>query len=81
MSQINSIDANRYEIKSSADVSRLVSKFAGQGKSNKVIWLALIGVFIDAYDLTTLSFGIDQVVQEFSLTPVMTGVVASDSVA
>ncbi len=77
MSQINSIDANRYEIKSSADVSRLVSKFAGQGKSNKVIWLALIGVFIDAYDLTTLSFGIDQVVQEFSLTPVMTGVVAS----
>ncbi|MEX7494750.1 MFS transporter, partial [Acinetobacter baumannii] len=45
--------------------------------SNKVIWLALIGVFIDAYDLTTLSFGIEQVISEFSLSPVMTGVVAS----
>jgi hypothetical protein len=39
--------------------------------------LALIGVFIDAYDLTTLSFGIEQVISEVSLSPVMTGVVAS----
>lgn len=41
---------HRYEIKSPDDVSQLISKFAGKGKSNKVIWLALIGVFIDAYD-------------------------------
>ncbi|MCU4441909.1 MFS transporter [Acinetobacter pittii] len=68
---------HRYEIKSPDDVSQLISKFAGKGKSNKVIWLALIGVFIDAYDLTTLSFGIEQVISEFSLSPVMTGVVAS----
>ena len=34
-------------------------------------------MFIDAYDLTTLSFGIEQVISEFSLSPVMTGVVAS----
>lgn len=53
---------HRYEIKSPDDVSQLISKFAGKGKSNKVIWLALIGVFIDAYDLTTLSFGIEQVI-------------------
>ncbi|PST59827.1 hypothetical protein CV950_007850 [Acinetobacter baumannii] len=39
---------HRYEIKSPDDVSQLISKFAGKGKSNKVIWLALIGVFIDA---------------------------------
>lgn len=69
--------SHRYEIKSPDDVSQLISKFAGKGKSNKVIWLALIGVFIDAYDLTTLSFGIEQVISEFSLSPVMTGVVAS----
>ncbi len=75
---IQELDHNhRYEIKSPDDVSQLISKFAGKGKSNKVIWLALIGVFIDAYDLTTLSFGIEQVISEFSLSPVMTGVVAS----
>lgn len=66
-----------YEIRHPDDVNRIVSEYAGQGKSNKVIWLALIGVFIDAYDLTTLSFGIEQVIKEFSLTPLMTGVVAS----
>ncbi|SPL69715.1 MFS transporter [Acinetobacter stercoris] len=69
--------ATYYEVKKAEDVSRLISKYAGQGKTNKVIWLALIGVFIDAYDLTTLSFGIEQVITEFSLSPVMTGVVAS----
>ncbi|MBF7688853.1 MFS transporter [Acinetobacter rathckeae] len=69
-----------YEIKHADDISQLISKDAGKGKSNKVIWLALIGVFIDAYDLTTLSFGIEQVISEFSLTPMMTGVVASSIV-
>ncbi|MBF7694006.1 MFS transporter [Acinetobacter pollinis] len=66
-----------YEIRYPEDVSRIISEHAGKGKTNKVIWLALIGVFIDAYDLTTLSFGIEQVIHEFSLTPIMTGVVAS----
>ncbi len=68
---------NGYSIQKPEDVSQLISKYAGQGKTNKVIWLALIGVFIDAYDLTTLSFGIEQVISDFSLTPMMTGVVAS----
>src|SRR5690606_9964001 len=68
---------NGYSIQQPEDVSQLISKYAGQGKTNKVIWLALIGVFIDAYDLTTLSFGIEQVISDFSLTPMMTGVVAS----
>ena len=73
-------DQQSYLIKRTEDVSNLISKHAGQGKTNKVIWLALIGVFIDAYDLTTLSFGIEQVISDFSLTPVMTGVVASSIV-
>lgn len=77
MSKHTIINNNPYEIKSAEDISQLISKYAGKGKSNKVIWLALIGVFIDAYDLTTLSFGIEQVISEFSLTPLMTGVVAS----
>ncbi|MBF7683260.1 MFS transporter, partial [Acinetobacter sp. B5B] len=69
-----------YEVKHAEDITRLISQYAGKGKSNKVIWLALVGVFIDAYDLTTLSFGIEQVISEFSLTPLMTGVVASSIV-
>ncbi|MBF7684452.1 MFS transporter [Acinetobacter sp. B10A] len=69
-----------YEAKHAEDITRLISQYAGKGKSNKVIWLALVGVFIDAYDLTTLSFGIEQVISEFSLTPLMTGVVASSIV-
>lgn len=77
MSKQATLHRETHEIKSAEDISQLISKYAGQGKSNKVIWLALIGVFIDAYDLTTLSFGIEQVIAEFSLTPVMTGVVAS----
>ncbi|WOE32472.1 MULTISPECIES: MFS transporter [unclassified Acinetobacter] len=76
MSQTIDTD-HSYLIRNSADISQLISKYAGEGKTNKVIWLALIGVFIDAYDLTTLSFGIEQVISDFSLTPVMTGVVAS----
>ncbi len=37
---------HHYEIKSPDDVSQLISKFAGKGKSNKVIWLALIGCLL-----------------------------------
>lgn len=77
MGNNNYQSTERYAVTSPDDVSQLVSKLAGSGKSNKVIWLALIGVFIDAYDLTTLSFGIEQVVAEFALSPIMTGVVAS----
>lgn len=32
-----------------------------------IVFLALGGVFLDAYDLTTLSYGIDDVVREFQL--------------
>ncbi|MBN0524040.1 MFS transporter, partial [Pseudomonas aeruginosa] len=35
------------------------------------------GVFLDAYDLTTLSYGIDDVVREFQLSPLLTGLVTS----
>ncbi len=37
-----------------------------------IVFLAL-GRFLDAYDLTTLSYGIDDVVREFQLSPLLTG--------
>ena len=42
-----------------------------------IVFLALGGVFLDAYDLTTLSYGIDDVVREFQLSPFTTGLVTS----
>ena len=65
-------------IRSVSDVAQLIN-----GSTQKrhyarwIVFLALGGVFLDAYDLTTLSYGIDDVVREFHLTPTLTGVVAS----
>jgi len=42
-----------------------------------IVLLALGGVFLDAYDLTTLSYGLQDVAKEFHLGSVLTGIVAS----
>jgi MFS family permease len=61
-----------------SDVARLINT-RGHIKSyaRMIVFLALGGVFLDAYDLTTLSYGIDDVVRDFGLTPTITGVVTS----
>lgn len=65
-------------IRSAADVSQLVNS-STQARSNAriVIGIALGGVFLDAYDLGALAFGIKDVTREFNLTPAGTGMVAS----
>ena len=65
-------------IRSAADVSQLVNN-STQARSNAriVIGIALGGVFLDAYDLGALAFGIKDVTREFNLTPAGTGMVAS----
>ncbi len=65
-------------IGSVGDVAKLIN--SSNSKNNYarfIVFLALGGVFLDAYDLTTLSYGIDDVVKDFSLTPTLTGLVAS----
>src|SRR5476651_1131560 len=65
-------------IGSASDVSRLINTSVSKNNHARVIvLLALGGVFLDAYDLTTLSYGIDDVVREFGLTPTLTGLVTS----
>lgn len=65
-------------VRSVSDVARLInSKSEKNSYARWIVFLALGGVFLDAYDLTTLSYGIDDVVREFSLTPVLTGLVTS----
>jgi MFS family permease len=65
-------------IRSAADVSSLVNQGAAIGSDARiVVAIALGGVFLDAYDLGALAFGLKDVAREFSLTPTGTGLVAS----
>jgi hypothetical protein len=65
-------------IRSAADVSQLVNQGAVAGSDARiVVAIALGGVFLDAYDLGALAFGLKDVAREFSLTPAGTGFVAS----
>ncbi|MBC3944130.1 MFS transporter [Erwinia persicina] len=65
-------------VRSVSDVARLINSSTRKNSYARwIVFLALGGVFLDAYDLTTLSYGIDDVVKEFGLTPVITGLVTS----
>ena len=65
-------------LRTAADVSRLVNQGAALGSDARiVVAIALGGVFLDAYDLGALAFGIKDISRQFSLTPSATGLVAS----
>ncbi|STV72968.1 transporter [Klebsiella michiganensis] len=52
----------RHRWSSVGDVARLINSGREQSKyARMIVFLALGGVFLDAYDLTTLSYGIDDV--------------------
>jgi MFS family permease len=65
-------------VRSVSDVARLINTRSDKNNyARMIVFLALGGVFLDAYDLTTLSYGIDDVVREFQLSPLITGLVTS----
>ena len=65
-------------IRNAQDVSRLVNAGAAKGSNARiVIAIALGGVFLDAYDLTSLAYGIKDIARQFSLSPVQVGFVSS----
>jgi len=73
--------SSTFKIRSVSDVSRLINAAETKLSHARVITLlALGGVFLDAYDLTTLSYGIQDVTRDFRLTPSLTGFVASSIV-
>ncbi|WP_176115980.1 MFS transporter, partial [Burkholderia cepacia] len=81
MSTLDLDAARSSPIRSASDVSRLINTSTSRDSHARVIvLLALGGVFLDAYDLTTLSYGIQDVVREFGLTPALTGLVTSSIV-
>lgn len=65
-------------IGSAADVSRLINEgSSGRNNARIVMGIALGGIFLDAYDLGSLAFGLKDITREFNLTPAGTGMVAS----
>jgi MFS family permease len=65
-------------IRSAQDVARIVNAGAAKGSNARiVIAIALGGVFLDAYDLTSLAYGIKDIARQFSLSPVQVGFVSS----
>jgi len=65
-------------VRCASDVAKLINTGGSSAShARMIVLLALGGVFLDAYDLTTLSYGIDDVTREFGLTPSLTGLVGS----
>ncbi|HED2411799.1 TPA: MFS transporter [Raoultella planticola] len=65
-------------IRGAADVSRLINEgSSGRNNARIVMGIALGGIFLDAYDLGSLAFGLKDITREFNLTPAGTGMVAS----
>lgn len=65
-------------IRKASDVSQLVNNSTHSGHNARiVIAIALGGVFLDAYDLGALAFGMKDVTREFGLSPAGAGMIAS----
>uniref|UniRef100_UPI0012DCB69F MFS transporter n=1 Tax=Komagataeibacter europaeus TaxID=33995 RepID=UPI0012DCB69F len=69
---------DRPVVRDADDISALVNAGPRAGShARMVVALALGGVFLDAYDLTTLSWGISDVQAHFGLSAFQTGLVAA----
>lgn len=65
-------------IRSAADITRLVNQGATKlSDARIVVAIALGGVFLDAYDLGGLAFGMKDITRQFGLSPSGAGLVAS----
>jgi MFS family permease len=65
-------------IRSAADVSRLIDSGTAQGRNATMITvIALGGIFLDAYDLSSLAYGLTDITKQFHLTPAAAGLVTS----
>ncbi len=63
-------------IRSAADVNALVNSGAARGSNARVIvFLALGGIFLDAYDFTSLAYGMRDITAQFGLSPAWAGIV------
>lgn len=64
-------------LRSVADVSRFIDNRPGSRGSILIVMIALGGVFVDAYDFTSLGIGVVQLKSEFDLSPLALGSVTA----
>ncbi|PTB21836.1 MFS transporter [Trinickia symbiotica] len=65
-------------VRSAEDVARIVGEgAAARGNARIVIAIALGGVFLDAYDLTSLAYGMKDIARSFALSPTQVGLVSA----
>jgi MFS family permease len=66
------------QIRTPQDVVELVNSGRVKGgNAGAIVLIALGGIFIDAYDFTSLAFGVSDITTEFGLGPVMESVVTA----
>ncbi|QGX92649.1 MFS transporter [Tatumella sp. TA1] len=67
-----------YTVHNAADVSRLINTSARATSNARIIVaIALGGIFLDAYDLGALAFGVKDITQQFALSATQVGIVVS----
>ena len=65
-------------VRSARDVAHIVGNVAAKGgNARMVIAIALGGVFLDAYDLTSLAYGMKDIARTFALSPTQVGLVSA----
>ncbi|MGY0490622.1 MFS transporter [Streptomyces sp. WG-D5] len=70
--------AGTVPIRSAADVSDLVNSGTARGKhARMIVIIALGGIFLDAYDLSSLAYGLPDITEQFGLSSTMAGVVTA----
>ncbi|NNG19670.1 MFS transporter [Naumannella sp. ID2617S] len=76
------VTAERPVVRNAADVARLVAnRTTPQRGALAVVILALGGIFMDAYDFSSLAFGITEIKKQFGLDGFMTGLVNASIMA
>ncbi|MFC7620942.1 MFS transporter [Microlunatus sp. GCM10028923] len=76
MNDSSTTAAARPVVRTAADVARLVADRPRPTKgAAAVVILALGGIFMDAYDFSSIAFGITEIRRQFGLDALMTGVV------
>ncbi|POX38611.1 MFS transporter [Streptomyces sp. Ru73] len=65
-------------IRSAADVSDLVNSGTARGRhARMIVIIALGGIFLDAYDLSSLAYGLPDITKQFGLSSAMAGLVTA----
>jgi len=72
------VEQSPYTVRHAADVSRLINQSTAAGNHARVIVaIALGGIFLDAYDLGALAFGVKDITVQFALSATQVGIVVS----